>query len=430
MKNKIYCYVISILFFSLLSISGISQIIDPIKRTEKKGEQRVNKNMDKGIDKGFDKMEEGVGSLFKKKDQKEKKGTRDTANVDAKVQSDRKKEADVANTINQPDGEIADNSSELNWAKYDFIPGDRVIFEDNLLEEKNGEFPSRWDLNKGNAEIAEFGGEKVIMFREGATSIIPFMKEPGNDYLPDIFTIEFDAYYDVEPHSAKYFVYLYDLKNQRGAPSNKISLFPGGISGLKSEKIIPGKQLWYNQDKPFWRHIAMGFNLRALKVYYDDERMLNIPNLGFNPAGLTIEIINTKPVNFYIKNIRIAEGGQKLYDKFLQDGKIIASGIRFDVNKATLRPESMGIINEIAGLMKENPDIKFSVEGHTDSDGDDAFNQTLSEQRATTVVKTLTKMGIDASRMTSKGLGESQPLDTNNTPEGKANNRRVEFVKM
>jgi len=85
------------------------------------------------------------------------------------------------------------------------------------------------------------------------------------------------------------------------------------------------------------------------------------------------------------------------------NGKIIANGIRFDVNKATLKPESMGVINEIAGLMKEHPEVNFSVEGHTDSDGDDAFNQTLSEQPAETVVNTLKKLGIDGSRMTSKG---------------------------
>jgi OOP family OmpA-OmpF porin len=133
---------------------------------------------------------------------------------------------------------------------------------------------------------------------------------------------------------------------------------------------------------------------------------------------------------YYIKNIRIANGGVKYYDRFLQDGKIIANGIRFDVNKATLKPESMGVINEIAALMNEHPEINFSVEGHTDSDGDDAFNQTLSEQRAETVVSTLKKLGIDGSRMTSKGWGESKPIDSNATSEGKANNRRVEFVKI
>ena len=89
----------------------------------------------------------------------------------------------------------------------------------------------------------------------------------------------------------------------------------------------------------------------------------------------------------------------------------------------------MGIINEIAALMNEHPDISFSVEGHTDSDGDEAFNQTLSEERAAVVASTLTKMGIDAGRLSSKGWGENKPVDTNATPEGKANNRRVEFVK-
>jgi outer membrane protein OmpA-like peptidoglycan-associated protein len=270
------------------------------------------------------------------------------------------------------------------------------------------------------------------MFMSGSSCIVPYLKNSAQDYLPDIFTIEFDAYYDVEPHSAKYYVALYDKKNQKGTgPSlQKIQLFPGGIQFDDTKNLVSdGDGLWYNRKKPFWRHIAIGFNIRSLKVYYDDVRMLNTPNLGFNPTGLSIEIINTTPLNFFIKNIRIAEGGQKLYDKFLQDGKIIANGIRFDVNKATLKPESMGIINEIATLMKEHPEISFSVEGHTDSDGDDALNETLSEQRAETVVTTLKKLGIDGNRMTSKGWGESKPLDSNATPEGKANNRRVEFVK-
>ena len=90
----------------------------------------------------------------------------------------------------------------------------------------------------------------------------------------------------------------------------------------------------------------------------------------------------------------------------------------------------MGVINEIATLMKEHPEVNFSVEGHTDSDGDDDLNQVLSQQRAETVVRTLKEMGVDGSRMTSKGWGESKPMDTNATAEGKANNRRVEFVKI
>ena len=90
----------------------------------------------------------------------------------------------------------------------------------------------------------------------------------------------------------------------------------------------------------------------------------------------------------------------------------------------------MGVINNIASLMQDHPELKFSVEGHTDSDGDEASNQILSEARANTVMNTLVTLGISADRLIAKGWGESTPMDTNDTPEGKANNRRVEFVKV
>jgi outer membrane protein OmpA-like peptidoglycan-associated protein len=90
----------------------------------------------------------------------------------------------------------------------------------------------------------------------------------------------------------------------------------------------------------------------------------------------------------------------------------------------------MGIINEIADLMKEHPEVNFSVEGHTDSDGETDANQKLSEARAQAVKDMLVSMGIDTGRLTTKGYGESSPIAANTTAEGKANNRRVEFVKQ
>ena len=153
-----------------------------------------------------------------------------------------------------------------------------------------------------------------------------------------------------------------------------------------------------------------------------------------NPTGLTFHLTgysSDKPEQLqYIKNVRIAKGGVKYYDRVMQDGKIVCNGIKFDVNKATLKPESIGPINNIFELMQKQPELKFSVEGHTDSDGDDAQNQTLSEARAKTVMEQLVKMGIAADRLNSKGWGESKPIGGNDTPEGKANNRRVEFVKF
>ena len=106
-----------------------------------------------------------------------------------------------------------------------------------------------------------------------------------------------------------------------------------------------------------------------------------------------------------------------------------SNGVRFDVGKASLRPESMGVLNKIYKLLSEHPEVNFSIEGHTDADGDFDFNQKLSEERAKTVMNQLISMGINAGRLTSKGFGESKPVNTNDTPEGKAANRRVEFVK-
>ena len=80
--------------------------------------------------------------------------------------------------------------------------------------------------------------------------------------------------------------------------------------------------------------------------------------------------------------------------------------------------------------MSEHSDLSFSVEGHTDSDGDDASNQKLSEERAAAVKNMLVELGIDASRLSTKGFGEGAPLDSNSTSEGRANNRRVEFIKI
>ena len=129
---------------------------------------------------------------------------------------------------------------------------------------------------------------------------------------------------------------------------------------------------------PKWRHVAISFNKRALKVYLDDARVLNIPNLGYNPTGFSLGKQNVEGKHpGYSKNIRIAKGSVPLYDKFLTDGKFVTTGIKFDVAKASIKPESMGTINYVVKMMTDHPELNFSVEGHTDSDGESAFNQNL-----------------------------------------------------
>ena len=148
------------------------------------------------------------------------------------------------------------------------------------------------------------------------------------------------------------------------------------------------------------------------------------------PAYFTIRNTRWNDHRTLVTNFRLAKGAVPLYDRMMTDGKFITYGITFDVGKATIKPESMGEINRIVQLMNENPTLKFSVEGHTDSTGNPASNQTLSEQRSQAIVAKLVEMGIAQDRLTAVGKGQNNPIADNSTDEGRAKNRRVEFVKM
>jgi OmpA-OmpF porin, OOP family len=100
----------------------------------------------------------------------------------------------------------------------------------------------------------------------------------------------------------------------------------------------------------------------------------------------------------------------------------------FALNQATLEEASFPVLDEVAQALKDNPDFRVQIEGHTDSSGAEEHNQTLSEQRANTVLDYLVAHGIAKERLVSKGFSSSVPLDTNNTAAGRENNRRVEFV--
>ncbi len=104
--------------------------------------------------------------------------------------------------------------------------------------------------------------------------------------------------------------------------------------------------------------------------------------------------------------------------------------VHFDTDKATLTPEGQATLNQAAAAMKGNPNVHLRMEGYTDSTGTDPHNDTLSNQRAKTVVDYLQGQGIERGRLTGEGFGAAKPVDTNATPQGKADNRRVELFSQ
>lgn len=391
-------------------------------------ERNVERKVEKTVDKAFDGAEDAVTGKGNKDKGEKKAKTSEQGNVEAMEDG-----GDVENK------QQTKKSAQMSWNKFDFVAGDEIIFEDNLAGEQLGEFPSMWDMVRGNAEIAQMDGENTICLIK-TSYITPLMKNP-KEYLPESFTIELDFYlYSSSQIKEGQGGYTFYLKNQKDQDIIYISFYGyPGDKGLGVATTIKSNgenrsmnDVASNINKNGWNHLSISFNKRALKVYINETRIANAPNVD-QASWLVARGDYTYgggSTLFYLKNVRIAKGAVPLYDRMMTDGKFVTYGITFDVGKSTIKPESMGEINRIVKLMTDNPDLKFSVEGHTDSTGNEASNQTLSEARSKAIVDKLAELGIAADRLSASGKGQTTPIADNSTDEGRAKNRRVEFVKI
>jgi len=184
-------------------------------------------------------------------------------------------------------------------------------------------------------------------------------------------------------------------------------------------------------------HVSVWRQKQRLRVYLNEEKAFDLPRaFPANKSYSTVlfEIwgnMNNDIDRYLIGNIKFSTGAPDTRNRLMSEGKFVTRGILFDVNSDKIKPESFGTLKDIAAVLTENPSVKVSIVGHTDADGKDADNLILSKRRAESVKATLVKdFGIDASRLETDGKGASQPVDNKTTPEGKANNRRVEFIKL
>ncbi len=313
-----------------------------------------------------------------------------------------------------------------SYQNYDFIPGDVILFADDFTTTQDGEFPEQWELMKGQGVVNKQAGYEALLLTDGNyAEVSPRVK--NKSYLTGQFTIEYDTFATSGAYPLHVFLQEGDSTAEVAVGSGEATYNTDAISlsGNLPEPI--------NGDNYFghWHHIAIAVRNHQLKVYCDQYRVLTVPDMKRTPTSLYVGGIGNQENPIVFRNVRVASGGgMNLVGQKFTEAKIVTHGINFDVDKATLRPESMGTLNQIKRILADNPDLKFEIDGHTDNSGAAAHNLTLSQQRADAVKSQLVQMGVDPSRLTAKGYGDTKPMADNGTPEGKANNRRVEFVRV
>lgn len=356
------------------------------------------------------------------------------------------KKANKIAEVGNAEVENEEPEAQVGNQKSDFVRGSVVVFEDAVKGEQVGEFPSKWDLERGNAEIATVNGEQVIEFAKEDSWIKPLISKNPKNYFGDEFTVEFDLMYT----EGSFEIDFMHPDEQRD--SEIFTLTWGGGWALRLDYVNSSSES--NSDKEGsstqdqktklndkrWHHYAISFNKRAIKVYVDNVRYISVPNAKAGAGWMTFFFRGEEPA--YMKNVLIARGGGDLYGRNATDasaaaiekaiaetGKFVTNNILFETGSANLKPESMEEIQKIADYMKQNTSARFLVVGHTDNVGNAASNQTLSERRAKSVVEALARLGVDDFNLKAEGRGASEPVADNKTAEGKAKNRRVEFIK-
>ncbi len=322
------------------------------------------------------------------------------------------------------------------WENYDFVPGNKVIFYTDFSDDVVGNFARRLKWNSGPIEVVERDGIKVLRATGRSQFLIPLKRK-----LPERFTLEFDiipwtatccGYEELAFEGGAYL--------DRGAKSAEINwhhtgtvIIGSGMGMGDTQRPIPEatqKLLMGNVT-----HVRVLMDSGYFKMYTNERRMYSIPELAFKRDSVIRVFVagyNDSTHAVYLTRIRVAESETDvMYDALAAKGRWATQGILFETGKAELQPESRPVLKQIAAALKDHPELKILIEGHTDNVGTPAANLTLSTARAAAVKEALVSgFGVAGDRITTKGLGDTKPAALNTTAEGRAQNRRVEVVKL
>jgi OOP family OmpA-OmpF porin len=435
-----------LVLFLVASIVPVkAQLLDRVRnRVEQKVGQKIDQKIDQTIDKATQKKEPKAAPA----------PTNPTPEPSASTSNPAPTQ--VESTSSQPASpKSATPIQDFNaYSKFDFIPGEKIIAYEDFAEDAVGDFPANWNT-RSSAEvvtIANREGKWLRMAQSGS-----FYPEHIIGDFPENFTLQVELLASKQvANIGQWMVSFLHTKGvddifKKGAstsendtPNFKLSLQPGSSKGdmYYSTNLIKSN---FKSGLPEF-HVPVKSSVKIsiwrqnqrIRVYLDSTKVLDLPR-ALEPKAVLNTLVFTasnpeysdKEGAFFMGNIRMAVGTPNLRNQLSSEGKFSTTGILFDVNSDQIKPQSFGSLQSIAQLLKEDGALRVRIVGHTDADGADAANLELSKRRAASIKQALsTHFGIDASRMESDGKGKMEPVDSNNTAAGKANNRRVEFLKI
>jgi outer membrane protein OmpA-like peptidoglycan-associated protein len=347
----------------------------------------------------------------------------------------RKKVDTVAGTARSV-GNAAAKLDPRVWDDFHFVPGSKVLFYTDFSEDRSGSFAGRLHYRRGSMSVVERDGRRMLR----ATAKSEFLIPTGSP-LPERFTLEMDVVAPTGYCCLDGVVFFEGgTEVDQGRYSAEVSWAPHGAwvngSGMiraNSLAAIP------EEAQPRLRgtvvHLRVVMDGPSFAMYANERRLLNIPELEFKRDTAVRVVLHGSAdpgMAAWIAGIRVAERvDEVLADALAARGRWSTLGILFALANAELGDESAPVLREIAATLKKQPDLRIRIEAHTDNAGDAAANLTLSQKRADAVRAALiSRFGIAPDRIVAQGLGDTQPVAPNDTPEGRAQNRRVEVVRQ
>ncbi len=412
-------------FFTILLISvctfSNAQLFDKLKKkagdaAEKTLERKVEEKTEQKTGQAVDSVFDAPKKIKKSKKKNKKSNTSDSSNESN------------SSTI------TTSNDEELNYTG-------EIVFQDDFDATKTGSFPGKFTSSSGG-EIVEINGSKGLKFYPNSNVLLNLKS------LPENFALEFDLTLNNVPaslYNTFFNVYVQELnvlkhndsKNKYGAvgfslwgdaKKHQIDVFNKKATFEINEKVP--YDINTNLIDKTSKFVVL-VNKSRLRLFINGEKIVDSPNLlqGVKSNYINFRLNGTKKEEghtFALSNVKVTATKDDLRTQLIEEGKFSTNAILFNSGSDKIKDSSYTILNQIFKVMNES-DNSFTIIGHTDSDGDENSNLSLSLKRAESVKRYLISKGISASKLTTDGKGENEPVADNTSAAGKAKNRRVEF---